>query len=187
MVRTLMISPQEAFEHKGTIVDVRTNIEHAEKHLVLAHRHIPLDELKVQINKHEVGLKKDATIYLLCLSGDRAEKAATLFTQAGYQNVNVIQGGLIACQHNGYEVEGFGSTANDMTSVMGPISLERQVRIAAGLLVATGALLGLFYNPAYTYLSLFVGCGLVFAGITNFCGMALLLAKAPWNNIKKVK
>ena len=60
-------------------------------------------------------------------------------------------------------------------------SLERQVRIAAGALVLAGVLLGYFVHPAFIGLSAFVGAGLVFAGITDWCGMGLLLAKCPWN------
>lgn len=61
------------------------------------------------------------------------------------------------------------------------ISLERQVRIAAGLLVLLGAILGFFVNPSFIGISAFVGAGLVFAGITDTCGMAMMLAKMPWN------
>jgi hypothetical protein len=64
------------------------------------------------------------------------------------------------------------------------ISLERQVRIAAGAIVLTGALLARFVTPNFIWLSGFVGAGLVFAGITDFCGMGLLLAKLPWNKRK---
>jgi len=62
------------------------------------------------------------------------------------------------------------------------MSLERQVRIAAGALVFTGAVLGYFVNPAWIALSGFVGAGLVFAGITDTCGMGMLIARMPWNN-----
>ncbi|HAW30125.1 MAG TPA: sulfurtransferase, partial [Planctomycetaceae bacterium] len=55
------------------------------------------------------------------------------------------------------------------------------VRIAAGFLVLTGALLGMFVNPWFSGLSAFVGAGLMFAGITDTCGMAMILAKMPWN------
>ena len=55
------------------------------------------------------------------------------------------------------------------------------VAIAAGLLVLLGVLLGFLAHPALFGLSAFVGAGLVFAGITDFCGMGLLLAKMPWN------
>jgi rhodanese-related sulfurtransferase len=61
------------------------------------------------------------------------------------------------------------------------ISLERQVRIAAGTLVLAGTLLGLFWNRFLLGLPLFVGGGLVFAGITDTCGMGMLLARMPWN------
>ena len=61
------------------------------------------------------------------------------------------------------------------------MDLERQVRIAAGALVLVGTLLSLFVHPALIGLAIFVGAGLVFAGISNFCGMGLLLARMPWN------
>ena len=61
------------------------------------------------------------------------------------------------------------------------ISLERQVRIAAGSLVCIGVLLGWFVHRGFFGLSAFVGAGLVFAGVTDFCGMGLLLLKLPWN------
>jgi len=60
------------------------------------------------------------------------------------------------------------------------ISIERQVRIGAGALVAAGTLLSLAWPP-FLVLPLFVGCGLVFAGATGFCGMAQALKAMPWN------
>ena len=61
------------------------------------------------------------------------------------------------------------------------ISIERQVRIGAGSLVFISTTLGWFVHPAFFLLAAFVGAGLVFAGVTDICGMAILLAKAPWN------
>ena len=61
------------------------------------------------------------------------------------------------------------------------LSLERQVRIAAGVLVLSGVVLGTWVDPAFYGLSGFVGAGLIFAGVTDWCGMGLLLARAPWN------
>jgi hypothetical protein len=66
------------------------------------------------------------------------------------------------------------------------MSLERQVRIAAGLLVLSGTLLGAFCHIAFLALPAFVGAGLVFAGISDKCGMALLLARMPWNRTTAV-
>ena len=62
------------------------------------------------------------------------------------------------------------------------ISLERQVRIGAGSMVLAGVALGFLVNPAFFLLSGFVGGGLIFAGVTDWCGMGLVLAKMPWNN-----
>lgn len=57
----------------------------------------------------------------------------------------------------------------------------RQVQITAGSLVLTGVLLGLFVAPGFFGLSAFVGAGLIFAGVTGWCGMANLLRVMPWN------
>ncbi len=67
------------------------------------------------------------------------------------------------------------------------ISLERQVRIAAGLLVLLGALLGWLVHPAFIGLSAFIGAGLLFSGITDTCGMGMILARMPWNQCKEDK
>jgi rhodanese-related sulfurtransferase len=84
----------------------------------------------------------------------------------------VIEGGTEAWASLGLPVEGTGRKT---------ISIERQVRIGAGALVLTGVILGFLVNPGYFSLSAFVGAGLLFAGITDWCSMGLLLARAPWN------
>ena len=84
-----------------------------------------------------------------------------------------VEGGTKACEQAGLPL------------VRGKqvISLERQVRIAAGSLVLTGVILGWFVHPIFFGLSAFVGAGLVFAGVTDTCGMGLLLARMPWNRV----
>jgi rhodanese-related sulfurtransferase len=64
------------------------------------------------------------------------------------------------------------------------ISLERQVRIAAGFLVLVGAVLAMVVHPYFAGLSAFIGAGLMFSGITDTCGMAMVLARMPWNQVK---
>ena len=61
------------------------------------------------------------------------------------------------------------------------ISLERQVRIAAGAMVVVGVILGFAVHAGFFGLSAFVGAGLMFSGITDSCAMGMLIAKAPWN------
>lgn len=153
------------------IIDVRTPVEFAEVHVPAA-KNIPLDSLQPETlhETHHFSIEKP--VYILCRSGQRATKAADQLAKAGYPNSIVVEGGTLAWTEAGLPV------TRGTTKV---ISLERQVRIAAGFIVLSGVLLSRFVNPAFIWLSGFVGAGLIFAGITDWCGMGLLLAKAPWN------
>jgi rhodanese-related sulfurtransferase len=103
----------------------------------------------------------------------RAAKAAEKFAAAGLGRAVVIAGGT----------KGWIEAGLPVTRATDPVmSVERQVRIAAGTLVLTGVLLGWFIHAGFFVLSGFVGAGLIFAGITDFCGMGLRLARMPWNN-----
>jgi rhodanese-related sulfurtransferase len=166
------------------ILDVRSKMEHAEKRLTFGHAHMPLDELKPADFMMRHGLDKDSGVYILCRSGKRAAQAAEKFVAEGYRNIHVIDGGIIACEDCGQKIEGHAANTNTApTQTKGPISLERQVRIAAGAIAASGALLGLLVNHLFSVIPLFVGGGLMFSGITDRCGMALILTKAPWNKM----
>lgn len=170
--------------NQGIILDVRTHMEHAEKHIGFGHAHVPLDELKPTDFMMRHGLDRDSDVYILCRSGKRAAQAAEKFVAEGYHNVKVIEGGIVACEDCGVDIKGHGASVTAPgAKPKGPISLERQVRIAAGLFAATGAALALFSSPVFAVIPLFVGCGLIFAGVTDRCGMALVLTKAPWNKI----
>lgn len=169
-----------------TILDVRTKMEHAEKSLSLAHEHVPLDELDPTQFMDRLGLGIDADVCILCRSGKRAAQAAEKFSAAGYRNVKVVEGGLTACQSYGHEIKDcHTNTAHGCNVKNAHLSLDRQVRIVAGMITAFGALLGLFVHPLYSLIPLLVGAGLVFAGVTDRCGMALILTKAPWNSVDK--
>ncbi len=170
---------------ESIVLDVRTAMEHAEKRLTFNHAHIPLDELNPSDFMMRHGLDKDSGVYILCRSGKRAAQAAEKFVAEGFRNIHVIEGGIVACEDCGQRVEGHAAnsanTGSAPAQTKAPLSLERQVRIAAGAIAATGALLGLMVNPLFGVIPLFVGGGLMFAGITDRCGMALVLTKAPWN------
>jgi rhodanese-related sulfurtransferase len=187
MIKTISAKEVENIDFSnGIILDVRTKMEHVEKRMGLTHAHAPLDELNPTDFMMRHGLDKDSNVYVLCRSGKRATTATQKFLDEGYKNTFVIEGGIIACEDCGHEIKGYvASQANNSTvKINTSLSLERQVRIAAGMIAATGALLGLLLNPLYSFIPLLVGCGLVFAGITDRCGMALILTKAPWNKIK---
>ena len=156
-----------AAQPAAPVIDVRTPVEFAAVHVPQA-RSFPLDELQPD----SLQLPKDQPVYLLCRSGQRASKAAEKLTKVGFAEPVVVEGGTLAW------IEANLPVIRGRTSV---ISLERQVRILAGGIVLVGALLAHFVNAHFLWLSGFVGAGLVFAGITDFCGMGLLLARFPWN------
>jgi rhodanese-related sulfurtransferase len=166
------ISPIElqklmAIEPRLSLLDVRTPMEFAEVHVPQA-RNVPLDELRPAA----LQLPKEQPIYLLCRTQQRATNAAEKFIREGFTQPVVVAGGTQAWVEANLPVE---------RGVAKVISLERQVRIAAGSLVLIGVLLGWFVHRAFFGLAAFVGAGLVFAGTTDFCGMGLLLARMPWN------
>ena len=169
------ISPQKLGElhNSGTeieLIDVRTPVEYREIHVEFA-RSLPLDQLDPQTVMQSRNGAKHEPLYIVCRSGSRGENACDKFVKAGYVNVVNVEGGTLACEQAGLPVVR-GKKA---------ISLERQVRIAAGTLVLLGAILGWLVHPAFIGLSAFVGAGLIFAGITDTCGMGTILARMPWN------
>lgn len=152
------------------LIDVRTPLEFQEVRAATA-RNVPLDRL----DPHEVMKNRNGgPLYLICKSGARGGKAQQKFVEAGYSDVINVEGGTEAWVAAGLPV------------VRGKkvMSLERQVRIAAGFIVLVGALLGIFVHPYFAGISAFVGAGLMFAGITDTCAMGMLIAKMPWNQVK---
>jgi len=154
------------------LIDVRTPVEFRAMHVHGA-RPAPLDHLDPKDVVASRPADAEGPTYILCKTGKRAQKAAEKLAATGdAQQFVVVEGGIDGCLTAGIELE------------RGPkkvITLERQVRIVAGLLVAIGTALGVFINPWFLVLPAFVGCGLAFAGITDTCGMAMMLAKMPWN------
>jgi rhodanese-related sulfurtransferase len=153
------------------LLDVRTPSEHAQIHVPGVHL-IPLDRLDAIQLAASGRFSKDKPVYILCQSGGRAKQAAVKLEQSGFEKCCVVEGGTSAWAAAGLPVNRGSSRV---------ISLERQVRIAVGVLVFSGVLLSQFVNPAFIWLSGFVGAGLIFAGATDWCGMGMLIARMPWN------
>jgi rhodanese-related sulfurtransferase len=174
---TATITPQELAQRQQggqplDLIDVRTPAEFQELHVAFA-RNVPLDRLDPQAIQRETR-RADAPLYVVCRSGNRSQQACEKLRAAGLTNVINVEGGTLACEAAGLPVVR-GKKA---------VALERQVRIAAGALVLIGSALGFFVHPYFIGLAAFVGAGLVFAGITDTCGMAMLLARMPWNQVK---
>ena len=152
------------------IIDVRTPAEFREVH-VPGVRNVPLDTLRPEELRSEMKDLGDAPLYVICRSGARSDKACEQLSRAGVPSVVSVDGGTIAWEAAGLPVERGRKS----------MSLERQVRIAAGSIVFVGAVLAYVVHPAWAMVSAFVGAGLIFAGITDTCGMGMMLARMPWN------
>jgi rhodanese-related sulfurtransferase len=159
---------------KLDLIDVRAPVEYRELHASHA-RNVPLERLDPVTVMQARNGNKEEPLYLICRSGSRGRLACEKFLAAGFTNVINVEGGTLAWADCGLPVVR-GKKA---------ISLERQVRIAAGSLVLLSVLLGWLVHPAFIALSAFVGAGLVFAGVTDTCGMGLMLARMPWNQVKE--
>jgi len=178
-MNTSSISPAKLAElckegKRIELIDVRTPVEYREVHVGIA-RNVPLNQLDVASLMQARNGSANEPLYVVCRSGGRGQQACEKFLKAGFSNVVNIEGGTMACVEAGLPVVR-GKKA---------ISLERQVRIVAGSLVLLGAVLGWFVNPAFIGLSAFVGAGLIFSGITDTCGMGMILARMPWNQCRE--
>jgi rhodanese-related sulfurtransferase len=152
---------------EAILVDVREPAEHAGERIPAAHL-APLSTFAPAQVPVEPGKK----LVLHCALGQRSTQAGHQLLAAGFAEVYNLQGGIQAWKDAGYTVE---------RSQQAPLSLQRQVQIVAGSLVLLGTILGAVVSPWFLVLSGFVGAGLIFAGLTNTCGMAMLLAKLPYN------
>jgi rhodanese-related sulfurtransferase len=152
------------------LLDVRTPPEFASAH-VPGVRLVPLDALdpRPYLAARPAG---DAPIYVLCQAGGRARKAIEKFRSVGFENCILVEGGTQAWIDAGLPVDRAPSKV---------LPLMRQVQITVGAISAIGAILALTVNSLFAVVPLVIGAGLLFAGLTGTCGLALLLAKMPWN------
>ncbi len=152
------------------LIDVRTPAEFQSLHATIA-RNAPLDRLQPKTIMGERNGNAEQPLYVICRSGSRGEMACQKFIDLGFTNVINVVGGTSAWEAAGLPVN------RGRRSI---ISVDRQMRIVAGSLVLLGVLLT-YVHPAGIALSAFVGCGLVFAGVTNICPMMNALSRMPWN------
>jgi rhodanese-related sulfurtransferase len=169
------INPTECYRRMQAgddvlVLDVRAPGEFAAYHVEAA-ENIPLGRLTPEAVSNACDGDKGKALYIMCKAGVRARKARGVLDAAGFDNALVVEGGI----------DGWTRAGQPVLHGTGGMSIERQVRIVAGFLIAAGVALGIWVNPYFFILPAFVGCGLVFAGITDFCGMGIIMAKLPWN------
>lgn len=154
--------------NRAIVVDVREPGEFAGERIPGA-LSMPMSKLDLQTVPVS---QPDRWVVLCCQTGNRSAEVANQLMQAGRTPAIDLIGGLQAWKAAGLDV---------LVDRRAPISLMRQVQIVAGSLVFTGTVLGALVSPWFLLLSGFVGAGLMFAGITNTCALAMLLAKLPYN------
>jgi rhodanese-related sulfurtransferase len=170
-VTTETLERQLAQDKDCQVIDVREFAEYDTEHIAGA-RLVPLSKFEQQAGT----IDRERPVYVVCRSGTRAAQAAERLQQLGHPDVRILEGGLQAWLAAGYAVE---------RGVRRVWSLERQVRGVAGGLVLMGALFTWLVHPGFVALPAFIGAGLLFAAITDTCGMAMLLARMPWNQQPK--
>lgn len=155
---------------KPMMLDVRTLGEFSAGHVPGA-VHIPMDEVEARLDDIPAG----EPIVLVCQSGNRASMVCDLI-QHERPNAMVLEGGTDTWMESGRPT---------VCSQRTRWAIDRQVRLGAGLLALIGAVLAVTVAPGWIYLAMFIGAGLTFSGLTNFCGMASLLALMPWNKPRR--
>lgn len=149
------------------LVDVREPAEHRSECIGGACL-IPLGEISL-----EKLPSKSRPIVIHCRSGKRsADTCKRLLEQDPNLEIYSLEGGIIAWQQAGFSIKKSGSNT---------LPLDRQTQLAVGFLAFSGTMLGTFITPIFYILPGFIGLGLMFAGLTGWCGMARLLTKMPWN------
>jgi rhodanese-related sulfurtransferase len=169
---TEIISPtdlREALTQGCLLVDVREPVEHAEEHIAGA-RLIPLGQLEQQADS----MDREGPLVIMCRSGKRGAQALAKLKALGFNNTRNLEGGIEAWKGAGLPVS---KSAGKVFPLM------QQVQIIIGLGVLTGVVLSFLAHPNWILLSGFFGAGLVFAGSTGWCGMAILMSKMPWNRV----
>lgn len=154
-------------DRRAVLIDIREPDEFARRRARGALSR-PLSDLAAK----GLGLPDAREVIFTCRSGIRTDANGPRLAEACGDLAFVLEGGLDAWDAAGLPLEVDGKA---------PLEMMRQVQIAAGLLVLTGVILGLVVSPWFFGISAFVGAGLTLAGATGFCGMARLLALAPWN------
>lgn len=170
------INPVEAkrriADGSAVLVDIREPMENAREAIPGA-KLSPLSSYDAQ-SLARIQVKDTAAVIFHCQSGKRTADNAAKLRECGIPEVYILEGGL-----TGWKAAGFATNIDRSK----PIEMQRQVQIAAGSLVLTGLLLAYLVSPWFLALPAFVGTGLVFAGVSGWCGMAKVLGAMPWNRL----
>jgi rhodanese-related sulfurtransferase len=154
------------------LVDVREADEHARERIAGSVL-LPLSALTPQ----QVNALGANRVAIHCKSGRRGADAVARCAGLAAAGITVVhvRGGIEAWKAAGLPT--IVDTARPRISVM------QQTQIVIGTCVFAGTALGFLVHPGFLAIPAFMGAGLVFAGTTGFCGMAVAIGKLPWNRV----
>lgn len=153
---------------EALVVDVREPAEHEAEKISGANL-VPL----ATVCKKTLPQCLDKKLVIHCRSGKRSQAACEkLLSEDPNLEIYNLEGGISAWVASGLEVKNSGKFF---------LPLDRQVQLTIGLGVFIGSLLGYLVSPKFFLLSGFFGAGLIFAGLSGYCGLAIFMAKMPWN------
>lgn len=155
-------------DFKVKLIDIRSKQENARENITSA-QCIPTEELT--IDKFD----KDDIVVFHCQTGTRTQQAEGIFKNLGINKVYILDGGLNAWKKDGQQTQ---------VDTKAPLPIMRQVQIIVGFMVVLGVILALTISPYFSLLSAFFGAGLLFAGLSGFCGLAKVLMLLPYNKTK---
>lgn len=153
---------------EAMVVDVREPAEHAAENIPGATL-LPLGGIR----KSDLPKNDGKKLVIHCRSGKRSASACEkLLAEDSNLEVYNLEGGISAWSAVGQQVVSSGHFF---------LPLDRQVQLAIGLMLIAGSLLGYLFSPTWLLLTGFIGAGLTVAGLTGYCGLAMVMAKMPWN------
>jgi len=153
---------------EAVLIDVREPAENESSKIEGSHL-IPLG----QISKKLLPSLENKKLVVHCHSGRRSLNACNkLLSEDSDLEIYNLEGGILSWTNGGNQI---------LSSKKFFLPLDRQTQLTIGIFVLIGSLLGFFVNHLFFILPAFFGAGLCFAGITGWCGLAILLSKMPWN------
>lgn len=150
---------------QAILIDIRQFDEFNKEHIAQGKNIHP-----EKLNSEE--FSKDDILIVHCQAGVRTKQIQGELAKLPVKEIYIMAGGI-----NAWKKEGFETIVNKKA----PLPIMRQVQIIVGLMVLIGVVLGFLISPYFTLVSAFFGLGLLFAGLSGFCGLAKILMLFPYN------
>lgn len=159
--------------NEAVLIDVRDKEEYDSECIEFA-KSLPLNKITIEDAKKPEN--KNKKVVIQCQFGSRAIMACEKIKSYGADfDIWYLDGGIDSWKKEGFPMK---ESENKI------FPLNQQVQIATGIIIVTGIFLTHFVNYIWILFPLFVGLGLINAGVSGWCGLGKLMLKMPWNKFK---